>query len=148
LIQLLNQGAKLSYPLGVWQAMMATVFIADKVKLGEYDFVPTNQIAEDLAIPSPSLARLIRELNRAGIVETREGARGGVRLAVPPDQVTLLDVVEAIQQQRPLFRTDAAPAVTGATPTRRQAALRTALSAAEQAMRSNLEVTIDKISNS
>ncbi len=138
----------MSYPLGVWQAMMATVFIADKVKLGEYDFVPTNQIADDLAIPSPSLARLIRELNRAGIVETREGARGGVRLAVPPDQVTLLDVVEAIQQQRPLFRTDAAPAVTGATPTRRQEALRTALSAAEQAMRSNLEVTIDKISKS
>lgn len=138
----------MSYPLGVWQAMLATVFIADKVKLGKYDFVPTNQIAEDLAIPRPSLARLIRELNRAGIVETREGARGGVRLAVPPDQVTLLDVVEAIQQQRPLFRTDAAPAVTGATPTRRQAALRTALSAAEQAMRSNLEVTIDKISNS
>lgn len=138
----------MSYPLGVWQAMLATVFIADKVKLGEYDFVPTNQIAADLAIPRPSLARLIRELNRAGIVETREGARGGVRLAVPPYQVTLLDVVEAIQQQRPLFRTDAAPAVTGATPTRRQAALRTALSAAEQAMRSNLEVTIDKITNS
>ena len=138
----------MSYPLAVWQAMLATIFIADKVRLGEHDFVPTKQIAADLAIPSPSLARLIRELNRAGIIETREGARGGVRLAVPPDQVTLLDVVEAIEQQRPLFRTDAAPAVTGETPTRRQAALRTTLSAAEQALRSELEVTIDKITHS
>lgn len=137
----------MTYSLGVWQAMMATVFIADKVQLGIHDFVPTSRLAEDLDIPAPSLSRLLRSLNRAGIIETREGAHGGVRLAVPPDQVTLLDVVEAIEQQRPLFRTDAAPAVTGETPTRRQQALRTALLSAEDAMRSELEVTIDSIAH-
>lgn len=138
----------MSYPLGVWQAMLATLFIADKMSLGEYDFVPTNQIAADLDIPTPSLARLIRELNRAGIIETREGARGGVRLAVPPDRVRLLDVVDAIEQQRPLFRTDAAPAVTGEPPTLRQATLRSALTAAEQALRRELAVSIDQIGHS
>jgi DNA-binding IscR family transcriptional regulator len=57
-------------------------------------------------------------------------------------------VVDAIDQGLPLFRTDAAPRVTGATPTRRQAALRAALENAEQAMRASLEeVTIDAISN-
>lgn len=137
----------MSYPLGVWQAMLATVFIAEKVSLGEYDFVPTSQIAADLNIPTPSLARLLRELNRAGIIETREGARGGVRLALPPDRVSLLDIVDAIEQRRALFRTDAAPAVTGETPTRRQVALQSALSAAERALRQELEVSIDKISH-
>lgn len=135
----------MTYSLGVWQAMMAAVYVADKVRLGEHDFVPTSQLAVDLDIPAPSLARLLRSLNRAGIIETREGAKGGIRLAVPADQVTLLDVVEAIEQQRPLFRTDSLPAVTGATPTKRQKALRSALSAAEVAMREELEVTIEEI---
>ncbi len=138
----------MTYSLGVWQAMMATVYVADKVRLGEHDFVPTSRLAADLDIPAPSLARLVRSLNRAGIIETREGAKGGIRLAVPADQVTLLDVVEAVEQQRPLFRTDAAPAVTGATPTQRQKALRTALQEAESAMRTELEVSIEDISNS
>jgi len=136
-----------SYPLGVWQAMLASVYVADKVRLGEFEFVPTSKLAEDLDIPAPSLSRLLRSLNRAGIIETREGSRGGVRLAVPPEQVSLLSVVDAIEQRLPLFRTDASPAVTGATPTRRQKDLRKALDDAEQAMRSSLEgVTIADIS--
>lgn len=138
----------MSYSLGVWQAMLATVYVADKVRLGEFDFVPTSRLADVLDIPTPSLARLLRALNRAGIIETREGARGGVRLAVPPEQVTLLDIVDAIEQQRPLFRTDAAPRVTGETPTKRQAALRDALGGAESAMRTSLEgVTVAAISS-
>ena len=137
----------MSYSLGVWQAMLASVYVADKVRLGEFDFVPTSRLAEDLGIPAPSLARLLRSLNRAGIIETREGARGGVRLAVPPDQVTLLSIVDAIEQKLPLFRTDSALRVTGATPVKRQASLRAALDGAEQAMRSSLEeVTIEAIS--
>ena len=137
----------MTYSLGVWQAMMATVFVADKVRLGEYEFVPTSRLADDLDIPAPSLSRILRSLNRAGIIETREGARGGVRLALPPDQVTLLQIVDAIEQQRPLFRTDASPAVTGETPTMRQKALRSALDGAEDSMRTGLEVTIASITN-
>lgn len=137
----------MSYALGVWQAMLATVYVADKVRLGEFEFVPTSRLAEDLGIPAPSLARLLRSLNRAGIIETREGAHGGVRLALRPEQVTLLAIVDAIEQRLPLFRTDASPRVSGITPTRRQAALRQALEGAEQAMRSSLEeVTIDTVS--
>ncbi|NOX23335.1 MAG: Rrf2 family transcriptional regulator [Actinobacteria bacterium] len=136
-----------SYSLGVWQAMLASVYVADKVRLGEFDFVPTSRIAQDLNIPAPSLARLLARLHRAGIIETREGAGGGVRLAVDPDQVTLLGIVDAIEQNLPVFRTDSTPRVTGETPTRRQAALRQALDEAEQAMRSSLEaVTMAAIS--
>lgn len=139
----------MTYPLGVWQAMLATVYVADKVRQGQYDFVPTSRIATDLAVPASSLARLLNELRRAGVIETREGAQGGVRLAIPVEQVTLLDVVDAIEHQLPLFRTDASIQVTGDTPTRRQKALREALAAAEGAMRRTLEeVTIETISSS
>ena len=137
----------MSYSLGLWQAMLATVYVADKVAMGVYQFVPTSQVAHDLDIPAPSLSRLMRSLNRAGIIETREGASGGIRLAVPADQVTLLDLLEAIEQKLPLFRTDAEPRVQGETPTMRQAALKGALADAETAMRSRLgEVTVADIS--
>ena len=137
----------MSYSLGLWQAMLATVYVADKVRLGVHEFVPTSRVAEDLDIPAPSLSRLMRSLNRAGIIETREGANGGVRLAVPADEVTLRDLLEAIEQKAPLFRTDSAPRVQGETPTMRQAALKVALGDAEAAMHSSLEeVTIADIS--
>lgn len=128
----------MSYPLGVWQALLVGVYVADKVRLGEYDFVPTSRLAQDLSIPAASVARLLGSLSRAGIIETREGAGGGVRLAVPPEQVSLLGIVEAVDPGR-LFRTEAVPAVTGPTPTPRQHALRGALGRAEDAMRSALE---------
>jgi len=137
----------LSYSLGLWQAMLATVYVADKVRLGVHEFVPTSRVADDLDIPAPSLARLMRSLNHAGIIETREGASGGVRLSMPAEKVTLLDLLEAIEQKLPLFRTDGEPRVQGVTPTMRQAALRGALADAEAAMRSTLqEVTIADIS--
>ena len=137
----------MSYSLGLWQAMLATVYVADKVRMGVHEFVPTSQVAHDLDIPAPSLSRLMRSLNHAGIIETREGAGGGVRLAAQADQVTLLDLLEAIEQKLPLFRTDAEPRVQGETPALRQAALKGALADAETAMRTSLgEVTVADIS--
>ena len=128
--------------------MLATVYVADKSP-SDGDFVSTRQLADDLNIPAPNLARLLRGLNRAQIVETREGSRGGVRLAQPPERVTLLAVVDAIEQNRPLFRSDSTPRVTGPTPERRQAALRASLNSAEQAMRASLQgVTVADISGS
>lgn len=131
----------MSYPLGVWQALLAVVYVADKARLGDLEFVPTATVAEDLGIPTPSLARLLRALAAAGVVETREGARGGVRLASRPDRIAILDVVEAVDPRESLFRTDAAPAVAGETPARRQAAIRGALDDATLAFKQRLAAT-------
>jgi Rrf2 family protein len=137
----------MSHSLGVWQALLATVFVADKVRAGDFEFVPTSRLSEDLAIPAPSLSRLLRALSGAGIIETREGARGGVRLARDPSTVTLLDVVDAIDGEMPLFRTDATPRIRGRIAQRRQQALRDALGDAGGSMRESLrEVTIESIS--
>lgn len=138
----------MSYSLGVWQAMLAVVFVADKASRGDLDFVPTSKLAEDLGIPAPSLSRLLRSLSGAGIIETREGVKGGVRLAIAPHDVSLLDIVDAIDGETAVFRTSSDVRVTGATPEQRQAALRSALDRAEEALRRELaEVTIDSISD-
>ena len=56
----------------------------------------TSQIAADQRIPPSFLAKIISQLSVAGLLHTSRGARGGVSLAKDPDQIALLDVVEAI----------------------------------------------------
>ncbi|MBR0873307.1 Rrf2 family transcriptional regulator [Bradyrhizobium tropiciagri] len=58
----------------------------------------------DLQGISPSfLAKIFPKLEKAGIVRASEGIRGGYLLARPADQITVLDVVDAIEGKKPLF---------------------------------------------
>jgi Rrf2 family protein len=57
---------------------------------------PTITIAKNQRIPSSFLAKIVSQLSIAGIVHTSRGARGGVSLARQPDDISLLEVVEAI----------------------------------------------------
>lgn len=65
-------------------------------KLDQNQLVSTSQIAEAQRIPPSFLAKIISQLSVAGILQTARGARGGVTLAKPAVQITLLEVVEAI----------------------------------------------------
>jgi len=56
----------------------------------------TSKIAESKKIPSSFLAKIISQLSIAGLIRTTRGARGGVTLAHPPKDISILDVVEAI----------------------------------------------------
>jgi Rrf2 family protein len=56
----------------------------------------TSQIAEQQRIPPSFLAKIISQLSIAGLLHTSRGARGGVSLAREPKEISLLDVVEAI----------------------------------------------------
>lgn len=57
---------------------------------------PTSQIATDQKIPPSFLAKIISQLSVAGVVQTSRGARGGVSLARDAKEISLLEVVEAI----------------------------------------------------
>ena len=56
----------------------------------------TSQIADEMEIPPSFLAKIISQLSIAGLIHTSRGARGGVSLAHKPEDISLLDVVEAI----------------------------------------------------
>jgi Rrf2 family protein len=56
----------------------------------------TSQIAKEQHIPPSFLAKIISQLSVAGLLHTSRGARGGVSLARDPHDITMLDVVEAI----------------------------------------------------
>ena len=56
----------------------------------------TSKIAQEQNIPPSFLAKIISQLSVAGLLHTSRGARGGVSLARDPEDITMLDVVEAI----------------------------------------------------
>lgn len=56
----------------------------------------TNQIADTQKIPPSFLAKIISQLSIAGLIHTSRGARGGVSLARPAENISILEVVEAI----------------------------------------------------
>jgi Rrf2 family protein len=66
--------------------------------------LPTARLAEYHGVPAAYLAKHLQAMSRAGIVEATQGPRGGYRLARPPAEVTLLDVVEAIDGRESAFR--------------------------------------------
>jgi len=65
-------------------------------KLGAEQRAATSQIAQEQRIPPSFLAKIVSQLSVAGLLQTSRGARGGVSLARSADQISLLEVVEAI----------------------------------------------------
>src|SRR4051812_41828323 len=57
------------------------------------------RLAEYHAVPAPYLAKHLQALTRAGLLESVPGPRGGYRLARPAGEITMLDVVQAIDGQ-------------------------------------------------
>jgi Rrf2 family protein len=62
----------------------------------EGERVSSEEIARNQNIPVAFLTKICARLAAAGVVVTQRGVNGGVRLARSPDQITLLDVIEAI----------------------------------------------------
>jgi Rrf2 family protein len=59
--------------------------------------VKGEQLARSQSIPQNFLENILTELRRAGIVRTRRGAEGGYQLARPAAEITVADVLRAVE---------------------------------------------------
>ena len=59
--------------------------------------VKAERIATAQGIPLNFLENILSELRHAGIVRSQRGAEGGFRLAKAPDEVTIADVIRAVE---------------------------------------------------
>jgi Rrf2 family protein len=59
--------------------------------------IKAERIATAQDIPLNFLENILGELRHAGIVRSHRGAEGGFRLARPADQVTVADVIRAVE---------------------------------------------------
>lgn len=72
-------------------ALRAAVWLADH---GEGQ--TTQEIAEATKVPPSYLSKVLQNLRRAGIVHGQRGVGGGFTLARPPVEISILDVVQAV----------------------------------------------------
>jgi Rrf2 family protein len=65
---------------------------------------PSSRDLAEMQGLSPSfLAKVFPKLEKAGIVAAASGLRGGYRLARTPARISVLDVVDAVEGEKPLF---------------------------------------------
>lgn len=85
----MNLNAKAQY------ASLAMLQLADDFAGGET--VPIRRIADRHGIPQRFLVQILLQLKHAGLVASTRGAAGGYRLQIPPQEITLADVLQAIE---------------------------------------------------
>lgn len=56
-----------------------------------------REVAEATGVPRPYLAKIFNALGRRGLVTAKRGYHGGVSLARPAEQISLLEIVEAVE---------------------------------------------------
>jgi len=74
-------------------ALRAMVFLA---RLEPNRKAATKKIAEQQKIPPSFLAKIVSQLSIAGLIHTSRGAHGGIVLSRPASEISLLEVIEAI----------------------------------------------------
>jgi Rrf2 family protein len=71
--------------------------LAELARSGNSGPVPIGEIARRRDIPVQFLEGLFATLRRAGILQSQRGVKGGYSFAKPAEDVTVLDVVEALE---------------------------------------------------
>ena len=64
----------------------------------EGEAVSVAQVAERYGIPEGALAKVLQRLVRSGLAVGTRGIGGGYRLARPPSEITVLDVIQALER--------------------------------------------------
>lgn len=83
-------------------ALRAVVFLADQSP----NACTTDQISEATHVPKPYLSKVLQNLGRSDIVRSQRGIGGGVSLVKTPEELTILEVVDAVE---PIVRIETCP---------------------------------------
>jgi len=62
-----------------------------------------RDLADFQGLSHSFLAKIFPKMEKAGIVRASEGVRGGYLLARPAEEISFLDIVDAIEGRKPLF---------------------------------------------
>lgn len=74
-------------------ALRAAVHLASHPDAGQ----TTDQIAAATLVPRAYLSKVLQNLGRAGLVQSRRGIGGGMVLTKRPEELTILEVVNAVE---------------------------------------------------
>ncbi len=77
----------------------AVMAMADLARLDGRRAYPLSQIADNQKLPLPYLEQLFLNLRRAGLVESARGRSGGYRLAHPAGEISVADIMAAVEEE-------------------------------------------------
>ena len=75
-------------------AIRCVAYLCDRTGITMVD-----EIAKQKCIPKSFLAKILQKLVKAGIVKSYRGIKGGFELARTPSEISLLDIIEAVEGQ-------------------------------------------------
>ena len=67
------------------------------LEVARHGRISAAEVARTRTISRTFLGKIVQTLAKAGIVSTRRGVGGGISLAVAPEDLTLLQIIEAIE---------------------------------------------------
>jgi FeS assembly SUF system regulator len=59
--------------------------------------VTAPQLAQDSTVPLPTVAKVLKDLAREGVLASERGVHGGYRLAKAPADVSVLEIIRALE---------------------------------------------------
>jgi Rrf2 family transcriptional regulator, nitric oxide-sensitive transcriptional repressor len=76
------------------------------VHLAEHPMAPqtARQVAEATHVPLPYLSKVLQGLSRAGLVNSQRGLHGGFMLLRPSDEVSVYEVIQAVDPLPRIYR--------------------------------------------
>ena len=83
-------------------AVRAVVMLAGHYGEG---LVPADKVASSVGAPRNYLSKTLHALVRSGVLTSVRGPGGGFELAIPPDQLSLADIVDVFTDPRAKRRT-------------------------------------------
>lgn len=74
-------------------ALLAVGYIA---KHQEKGIILSQSVSKEYDIPLEYLLKILQQLVRANVLRSKRGPRGGFSMAKPPNKVTMLQIIEAV----------------------------------------------------
>lgn len=84
------------FKASVEYGMRAVLYLAEKGSI-----CSSREVADEMSIPRDYLIQLAQLLRNAGIIHARPGKNGGYILAKDASRISMLDVFNALQNDRP-----------------------------------------------
>jgi Rrf2 family protein len=74
-------------------AIRCVYYLAGKLD----EVIMVDEISKEMHVPKSFLAKILQKLSRASLVKSYRGVKGGFALARHPSEISLFDVIKAIQ---------------------------------------------------
>ncbi len=73
------------------------IVMVELAKKYQKDYLSLSEIAKDKKLSSAYLVQIIQPLIKAKLIESKEGKGGGYKLLKAPTQISLLEIIEALE---------------------------------------------------